>query len=446
MISKIKPMTSGPIWKRMMFFAFPLMLGNLFQQLYNTVDSIIVGNILGSNALAAVSSSGSLIFMMVGFFGGIAGGAGVVVARYFGAEDNDNLHLAVHTMVASGLVAGVILTLIGVFLSPQILIWMGTPNSVMNESVTYMKIYFAGSIGFVMYNIFVGILQAVGDGKHPLYYLITSSVINFLLDFLFIGYLKTGVGGAALATIISQFISAILCLILLIRTNEVYRLQLKKIRFEPVIFKKIIRIGLPSGFQNAIIAFANVVVQANINSFGTMAMAGNGAYSKVEGFAFMPIMSLNMAITTFVGQNLGADLQERTKKGAQFGVLISVILAQIVGIIIFIFAPNIISAFDSNPEVVRFGVEKARTATLFYFLLAYSHANAAILRGSGKTKVPMFIMLAFWCVFRISFLNITVPLTQNILMVYIVYPLTWGLSSIAFFIYKKKVNWEQLVE
>lgn len=435
------PMTSGSISKRMVAFALPLLLGNLFQQLYNTVDSLIVGNFLGSTALAAVSSSGSLIFMLIGFLSGISAGAGVVVSRYFGAEDEDGIHRAVHTTVAFGLVAGVVMTAAGILLSPQILLWMGTPESVMPESVMYLQVYFYGSLGFVMYNIFVGILQAVGDSRHPLYYLMISSVINLVLDIVFIENFHTGVGGAALATVISQVFSAILCLIQLLRTHESYRLSITKIRFDSKMLKQIIRIGLPSGVQNSIIAFANVVVQSYINAFGEMAMAGYGAYSKIEGFAFLPINSFTMAMTTFVGQNLGARQEERTKKGARFGILTTVLLAELIGIGVFLLAPQLIAAFDSTPDVIYFGVEKARTAALFYFLLAFSHSVAAVLRGAGKAVVPMVIMMAFWCVIRVAFLAVTIPLTHAIQMVYVVYPLTWGLSSLVFFFYYKRANW-----
>ena len=437
----IEPMTSGPIWKRMTYFALPIMLGNLFQQLYMIADSLIVGQFLGSSALAAVSSSDSLIFMLIGFLMGLSAGAGVIVARFFGAEDHENLHAAVHTTVAMGLFAGVVMTLVGVAFSPLILRLMGTPASVMPEAVTYMRFYFSGSMGFVMYNIFVGILQAVGDSRHPLYYLIASSVINVILDLLFIGVFHMGVEGAAIATVLSQLLSAGMCLIQLLKTKGPYRVRLRDVRFERSTLRQIIRIGLPSGVQNSIIAFANLVVQSNVNAFGEMAMAGCGAYSKVEGLGFLPINSFTLAISTFVGQNLGAGDYERTRKGARFGILIAVILAELIGVVIFIFAPIIIAAFDDTPEVIRFGVEKARTGTLFYCLLAFSHSVSAVLRGAGKAVVPMFVMLSFWCVVRVTFLTIMVPLTGSILTVYWVYPLTWFLSSVFFLWYYKKVNW-----
>lgn len=434
-------MSEGVIWKKIVFFAMPLFLGNLFQQLYNTADSLIVGNFLGSNALAAVSSSGNLIFLMVGFFNGIAVGAGVVIARYFGARDIDSMQKAIHTTIAFGLVSSVILTILGVLLAPQILEMMDTPSNVLPESITYFRIYFAGSLGLVMYNIFVGILQAIGDSRHPLYYLIVSSIINIVLDIVFIVFFHMGVGSAAFATILSQFISAFLCLYQLMRTKEEYHVSLKAIRFHKDMLGLIIRYGLPSGIQNSIIAIANVVVQSNINAFGEMAMAGCGAYSKIEGFAFLPITSFTMALTTFVGQNLGAKEYERTKKGAKFGTLCAMILAELIGVVIFLFAPILTAAFSQDPVVIEFGTDRARIAALFYCLLAYSHSISAILRGAGKSMIPMVIMLAFWCVVRVSVLTLTMHWIHSIDLVYWIYPLTWSLSSIAFFYYDRKPNW-----
>ena len=258
---------------------------------------------------------------------------------------------------------------------------------------------------------------------------------------MFIEVFHTGVWGAALATVISQVVSALLCLIQLMKTKENYRLQLKAIKFDKKILMEIIRIGLPSGVQNSIIAFANVIVQSYINAFGEMAMAGYGAYTKVEGFGFLPINSFTMAVTTFVGQNLGAKQFERSRKGARFGVLVTIILAELIGVLVFIFAPQLIEAFDSTPEVIQFGIDKARTAALFYCLLAYSHSIAAVLRGAGKAMIPMIIMMVFWCAVRVTFLAVMIPLTNSIQAVYWVYPLTWALSSVAFFFYYKKANW-----
>ena len=430
-----KGMLNGSIWKSMTLFALPIFLGNLFQQLYNTVDSLIVGNFVSDNALAAVTSSGSLIFLIIGFFNGVAVGAGVVISRYFGARDYENMSKAIHTTIAFGLIVSVVFTLIGVYMSPLILEWMDTPESVMPESIAYLQIYFWGAAGLIMYNVFVGIMQAVGDSKTPLYYLIISSIINVLLDLLFIIVFKMGVSGAALATIISQFASAILCFIKLSLTKGVYRIHFKSIKINLHILKQIVSYGLPTGVQNSIIAFANIVVQSKINYFGEAAMAGMGAYSKVEGFAFLPITSFTMAITTFVSQNMGANEYDRARKGIRFGVITTVVLAEAIGVIIYLTSPWLIKAFNPNEEVVKYGVLKANVCSLFFFLLAFSHALSAVLRGVGKSMVPMLVMLLCWCVIRVAFLMIMVPIFEDVWVVNWVYPITWGLSSICFIVY-----------
>ena len=434
-------LTEGTISKKMIAFAIPIFLGNLFQQLYNTADSLIVGNFIGSDALAAVSSSGNLIFLMVGFFNGIAMGAGVVIARYYGARKAEELEKAVHTLVAFGLVAGVVLTLAGVLATPYILRWMGTPESVLSNSVLYFRIYFAGSLGFVMYNIFVGILQSVGDSRHPLIYLIISSITNIMLDLLFIAVFQMGVGAAAAATIISQILSALLCFTRLVRCKEEYRVQVRKIWFHGNMMKQIIANGVPAGIQNSIIALANVVVQSNINAFGADAVAGCGAYSKIEGFGFLPINCFAMSLTTFISQNLGAKQYERAKKGARFGIICCITMAEIIGILIFVFIPWLVGAFDNTPAVIHYGTTQARTVTLFYFLLALSHCLAAIFRGSGKSTVPMVVMLVCWCMIRITYITIAVWVVPVIQTVFWAYPLTWSLSSIIFLIYFFRADW-----
>lgn len=431
----------GSIWKGIAAFAIPLFLGNLFQQLYNAVDSLIVGNFLGSDALAAVSSSGSLIFLMVGFFNGIAVGAGVVISKYFGAKDFEGLKKAVHTDVAFGLAAGLLLTVIGMFLAPQILVLMGTPESVLPNSIVYFRTYFAGSLAFVMYNIVMGILQAVGDSRHPLYYLIFSSVVNVVLDLLFVGVFRFGVGSAALATAISQAASASLCFLRLTRTKEVYQVRIREIRFHPALLKQIISIGLPSGLQNSIISIANIVVQTNINVFGVMAVAGCGVYSKIEGFAFLPITCFAMSLTTFIGQNLGAKQYDRAKKGAAFGIVCSVILAELVGVLVYFLIPYLASAFDSNPKVVAVSAAQAHVEALFYCFLAFSHCIAGIMRGAGKSTVPMFVMLASWCMIRITYITVTIHFIPKIQVIFWAYPLTWSISSVIFLIYFLKADW-----
>ena len=439
-------LTSGSIWRGMLFFALPILLGNIFQQLYNTADAFIVGRFLDKNAYAAVSSSGSLIFLLVGFFNGIAVGAGVVIARYYGAKDNEKLQTAVHTTLAFGLTAGIVLTVLGMTLTPQLLRLMKTDADVLPNSIDYFRMYFAGSIAIVMYNLCVGILQAVGDSRHPLYYLILSSLVNIALDLLFVGVFHWGVWSAALATSISQFVSLGLCIFRLCHYDTVYRVCLRKIRFHLPMLKQVIHFGLPSGVQNSIIAFANVIVQSNINAFGSNAMAGCGSYSRVEGFAFLPSTCFSMSLTTFIGQNLGAQKFDRAKAGARFGILCSVVMAEIIGAAIWLLAPYCIALFNDSPEVVALGARQARTEALFYFLLAFSHCIAGICRGAGKANVPMFIMLACWCLLRIVYITVTVHFIPSIGVVFWAYPLTWGLSSAAFLVYYLKSDWVHAFE
>lgn len=434
-------MTSGPIGRQILAFAFPLFLGNLFQQLYNTADSLIVGNFIGSNALAAVSSSGSLIFLLVGFFAGISTGAGVVIARYFGAKDYERMERAIHTTVAFGIVAGACLMLAGILFTPIILQLMGTPSEVLPSSILYFRIYFCGSMAFVLYNICVGIMQSVGDSRHPLYYLMFSSVVNVVLDLFFVAVLHLGVGSAAAATVISQFLSVTLSLFRLTRVKEEYRVNIRRIRFDLPMLKEVIRNGLPTGFQNSIIAIANVVVQSNINAFGKMAVAGCGSYSKIEGFGFLTINCFVMALTTFISQNLGAREYERVKKGTRFGILCSVTIAELTGIVIYLLAPYLIACFNSDPEVVAYGVTQARTVTLFYCLLSYSHCLAGIFRGVGHSGVPMVVMLVCWCIVRVSYITLVVRFIPKIGVIFWAYPLTWCLSGIIFTIYFFKVDW-----
>lgn len=434
-------LTEGSIPKKIIAFAIPLFLGNLFQQLYNMADSLIVGNFLGSNALAAVTSTGSLIFLLVGFFNGTAMGAGVVISRYFGAKDYEKVHKAVHTDLAFGIAAGGLMTILGIVFTPQILLWMKTPAEVLPNSVAYLRIYFLGSLAVVLYNVCMGILQAVGDSRHPLNYLIFSSIVNVILDLLFNGVFRLGVEYAALATIISQILSVILCMRRLMNTQDVYQVRLKEIHFDLPMLKQIITIGLPSGVQNSIISIANIVVQSNINSFGKMAMAGCGSYSKIEGFGFMPITCFAMAMTTFIGQNLGAKEYERAKKGAAFGIFCSITTAELIGVVIYIFIPQLIRLFDTEAEVIGYGTLQARTVTLFYFLLAFSHTVAGIMRGAGKSTVPLVVMLICWCLIRITYITIIVHFIHKIQVVFWAYPLTWSLSSILFLVYLLKADW-----
>jgi putative MATE family efflux protein len=425
----------------MLLFALPVFLGNVFQQLYNTFDAWCVGNYIGDNALAAVSSSGSLIFMMVSFFNGLAMGAGVVIARCFGARHYDSMRKAIHTAIAFGLVTGAILTCLGVALTPMVLRWMGTPAEVLPESIAYFRYYFLGAIFIVMYNIFVGILHAVGDSRHPLYYLILSASINVGLDMLFVAVFDWGVGSAAVATTISQGVSAVLCFVHLLRVKAPYQIQIREIRFHKQSFLEIIRYGIPSGVQNSVIALANVFVQSNINAFGKAAMAGCGSYSKLEGFAFLPVTCFTQALSTFVGQNLGAGQHDRVKKGVAVGVICSCGMAEIIGLAAYIFAPQLIGFFSETQESISYGAAHMRTISPFFFLLAFSHCIASVMRGAGKATVPMFTMLACWCLFRVTYITVAVRHIPQLTTISWAYPITWALSSIVFLIYFFKADW-----
>lgn len=434
-------MTQGNPYSQIIAFALPIFLSQVFQQLYNTADTLIVGRFLGTNALAAVSSSGTLIFLLVSFFNGTSMGAGVVVSKYFGAKDNDKISRAIHTNIVFSLLCGVVLTLVGVFLTPTFLVWMKTDPDVLPEAIEYFRYFFLGSLAMIMYNACRGIMSALGDSKRPLYYLIFSSLLNVALDVLFVAGFGWGVWSAAVATVLSQAASVVLCLRHLLMKDQIYSVQLKKLRIDKAMLLEILRYGLPAGVQNSVIAFANTIVQTQINSFGKYATAAYGTHGKIEGFAFLPIVSFNMAISTFISQNLGAGLYDRVKQGARFGTVAAVLMAELVGVLCYIFAPQLIGLFDSNAEVIRLGTMQARTVSLFFFLLAYSHSIAAVCRGAGKAFVPMFIMLGVWCVLRICYIAYVSHTFGELSYIYWAYPITWAISSVMYLIYYLKGDW-----
>jgi putative MATE family efflux protein len=453
-INRSTDMTTGSIWKRMVSFAVPVFLGNLCQQLYNTVDSVIVGKFVGKQALAAVASSGNLIFMMTGFFMGLFIGAGIVIAQYFGARNYEKVRSAVHTDIAFALCCGVLLTLLGVFFTPTILTWMRTPADVLDTSILYFRLYFLGSLATILYNAGMGILQAVGDSRSPLYYLVISSAVNVALDLLFVGAMDMGVAGvvkahvagAAVATVISQVVSAVLCIIKLTRSDGPYRLEIKRIGFDLPLLKKITSQGVPSGVQNSIIAIANVVVQSNINTFGSDAMAGCGSYSKVEGFVFLPITAFAMALTTFIGQNLGAGQFDRAKQGARIGILCSMAMAELIGVALFFLAPYAMRLFNDDPAVVAIGVRQSHIEALFFCFLAFAHGVSAVLRGAGRAQVPMYTMLGCWCILRVSYITLALKVWPDIATIFWAYPITWSVSCVVFLIYYLKADWVHALE
>lgn len=425
-------MIEGKEWVKILLFAIPIFISSLFQQLYNTVDSLIVGNFAGDNSLAAVSSSGNLIFLFTSFFIGCFAGAGVLVSKYFGEKNYEKMERAIHTDIAFAFFAGLILMVLGVILTPFILQWMNTDPEVLPESITYFRWYFILIMGVILFNCFSGILQAVGNSLMPLIFLIISSVLNVGLDLLFIAVFKWGVMGASVATGISQILSAGLSLIYLMKKKTVYQVVFKKIRVHKDMLKLILKYGIPSGIQNSVIGLANVVVQSNINTFGKVAMAGCGIYSKIEGFAFLPVNSFTLSLSTFTSQNLGAKEYERAKRGARFGIIASITIAEAIGVLTFFMMPYLARMFTNTPEVIEISTLQSMTISLFYFLLAFSHCAAAIQRGSGRAFVPMIIMLSVWCIFRVIFVNVAMAINHNIQLLFAVYPLTWAISSVIY--------------
>lgn len=435
-------LTNGSIVKGMVSFAVPVFLGQLLQQLYNMADAWVVGNFADNDAFAAVSSAGSLIFLITGFFSGIAIGGGVVISRYVGAEDKTMIQRSIHTNFLFGILASLLSTLLGVLLVPKLLVWMKVPESVMPDSQMYFSIYFAGVSTVIMYNVGMAILRALGDSIHPLYYLAISSVTNVVLDLLFVAVFHWGVAGAAIATVISQGLSAVLCIIQMCRIkDETTRLDFKKIKFYKNIMGEVIRQGLPTGIQNSVISIGNMVVQTNINSFGAFAMSGHGAYAKIEGLVFMPITSMSMTLPTFISQNLGAGKPDRAKKGAAFGIISGMVLAEAVGVLCYFGSKYALRMFVDVPEAIAFGEIHAKVVSLFFFLLAFSHCAAGVLRGCGKAIVPMITMLSFWCGVRIIYVTQALKVVWEYKTIAWAYPLTWSLSSIVFLIFLLKSDW-----
>ena len=434
-------LTQGPIARCILSFALPLFFGQLLQQLYNLADAWVLGNFATNEAFAAVSSGGSLTFLIIGFFSGTAVGGGVVISRYYGAGDEENVVRAIHTNFLFGIIASVLSTAAGLLLVPRLLVLMNTPELVLPHSLTYFRIYFGGVFTVILYNICMAIMQSLGDSLHPLYYLMVSSMLNMALDLLFVAVFQWGVAGAAAATVLTQGFSFLLCLWRMCQLKDYTRLDFRKLRLYPGILSQVLRQGLPTGVQNAVISVGNIAVQSNINAFGQYAMSGHGAYAKIEGLVFLPISSLSMALPTFISQNLGARQYDRAKKGAAFGILSGMALAELVGVAFLFAAPPALRFFVDDAQAVQFGAVHARVVAPFFFLLAFSHCAAGVLRGCGKSFVPMATMLAFWCCVRVAYVTLAVrafPVFQTISWAY---PLTWSLSSVVLLLFLLKSDW-----
>lgn len=430
-------MTCGSVAGHLIRFAFPLLLGNLFQQLYNMVDTWVVGNFVGNEAFSAVGSVGPIVNMLIGFFGGLASGAGVVISQYYGAKRPDAVRRAVHTSLVMTLVMGVLFTGLGLWMTPTMLRFMKTPDEVLPQSTAYLNIYFVGVLGLMLYNMGAGILRAVGDSKRPFYFLVVCAILNIVLDLFFVLYCDMGVRGVALATVLSQGVSAVLVILALLRTDSCIRLDWRALAVHWDILKKIIQVGIPAAIQMAITAFSNIFVQSYINHFGADCMSGWTAYSKLDQLLFLPMQSLALAATTFVGQNLGSSQVDRAKKGVRMASMLAIVVTAVLILSLIIpLAPYLVTFFNSKPEVVEYGTMFLRYISPFYVLCSLNQVYGAALRGAGHSKATMFIMLGSFVVFRQIYLYVVANFISNTVMpIAMGYPAGWFLCSTLTLIY-----------
>ena len=422
-------MTEGHIWRHLLRFSIPMAIGLLFQQLYNTVDTLVVGRFVGQQAQAAVGSTGAIINTVVGFCAGLATGASVVISQRYGAHDLKGLSKAVHTTIALTFVLSVLATGVGQLIIGPMLRFMQTPDDVLAESRSYLSIYFAGVSGILFYNIGSGILQAVGDSRHPLLFLIISAMLNTILDLLFVLVFGMGVEGVAYATILAQIVSALLILVMLTRSEGGYGIRWREVRIDRESLSMILKIGLPSSIQSAITAFSNVFVQSYINYFGSACMAGFGVYNKIDAFALIPVQSISMASTTFVGQNWGAGQPKRARDGIRTATLMSLSATALLGALVFLLAKPLMGFFSREEEVIQYGIRFIRIVTPFYVTICFNQIYAGALRGVGDATMPTVIMLASFVVFRQIYLAVTKALGAGFIAVALAYPVGWIMCS-----------------
>ncbi len=437
MSTKVVSMTEGKIWKKLLLFSIPLMMGSFFQQLYNTADSIIVGNYVGKEALAAIGTTDNLINTFIGFFMGLSTGAGIIISQYFGAKDEKNVQIAVNTTIGLTFVMSVICTVCALGFRTQMLKLMNTPAEVFVQADAYLRIYFLGVTGLLFYNMGAGILRAVGDSCRPLYFLIFSTVLNIVLDLIFVAGFSLGVEGAAYATVISQGASAVLVMIVLSRERASYRVVWNRIRLNPEMIGKIVRVGLPMALQSAVVSFSNVFVQSYINHFGVASMAGWLAYGKVDKFCLLPIQSLSLGLMTFVGQNYGAKRYDRIRKGIRTGLTMCFGIAICMIILINLFAESLVSMFIQSPDVVKFGTLFIHIEMPFYLALCVNSVYDSTLRGIGMTKGPMLIMMINSILFRQIYLFVVSRVSESMIPIVLGYPLGWILCSVMLVLYYK---------
>ena len=433
-------MTGGNIIRHIVTFAIPLLLGNVFQQLYNMVDTWVVGNFASNEAFSAVGSVGPIINMLIGFFMGLSSGAGVVISQYYGAGRYEEVRKTVHTAVTMTLILAAVFTVVGNLMTPVMLRLMKTPENVLPESAAYLRIYFSGVVGLMLYNIGAGILRAVGDSQRPFYFLVVSALLNIGLDLLFVLKFSMGVEGVALATVISQCVSAVLVFIVLMRTGSCVKVELRSLRLHWQMLKKVFSVGIPAALQMTVTSFSNVFVQSYINHFQSDCMSGWTAYNKVDQLLFLPMQSIALASTTFVGQNLGKNQVERARKGVKYSLLIAVASTVIMMIPVMIFAAPIVSFFNSKPEVVEYGSMFLRWITPFYVLCCFNQVYSGALRGAGNSKAPMIIMLTSFVAFRQLYLFAMSRICNEVIPIAMGYPAGWLLCSALTTIYYHKVK------
>lgn len=441
-------MTEGSITKHIIVFALPLLAGNLFQQLYNMVDTWVVGNYVSNEAFSAVGTVGPIINMLIGFFMGLSSGAGVVISQNYGARHYDAVHDTVHTAILMTIILALTLSGIGIFMIPYMLTLMNMPAEVIPEATSYLTIYFSGLIGLMLYNIGSGILRAVGDSQRPFYFLVVCALLNTVLDLGFVLGLGLGVEGVALATILSQGISAVLVIIALIRSDSCIQLRLKELRLHWSMLKKIFSVGVPAALQMCITSFSNIFVQSYINFFGADCMSGWTAYAKVDQLLFLPMQSIALSATTFVGQNLGKGQVVRAKKGVRSSICIAATSTVLLMIPVLIFRAPIVAFFNAKPEVVEFGSMLLKWITPFYVLCCFNQIYAGALRGAGNSRAPMIIMLGSFVVFRQVYLFIMSRICNEIIPIAMSYPAGWLLCSVVttIYFYTVRLDKNRLVE
>ena len=434
-------MTQGTIWKQLIRFALPLALAHLLQQSYNIFDAIMVGRFVSSEALAAVSASIPITMMTIAFFMGLSNGASVLIAQYFGAKNREELKNSVHTAVLMALLIGVVLSAVGVVVSPHMLRLVQTPEEVFVEAVVYLRIYFAGLSGITVYNMGAAILTATGDSKRPLYFLTFSMIIKLILNLLFILVFNLGVMAVAWSTVIAQAITAVLVIRLLCGHPTEIRLNLWQLRIHKHILSGILRIGLPGGVQGIIISFSNVIVQTYINSLGGAVMAGYGTNGRIEAFLFAPVAGVGLAVATFVGQNLGSGQVERAREGTRIAMRVGLIATFMGSALVFTFARQLFQIFTADEQVIYYGLSFMRVFVPAYFLLSFNQIMSGALRGSGDVKVPMLLNIACFVVLRQIYLFFATQISHTATTVALGFPVGWLVAAITISIYYKRSNW-----